>query len=182
MENKKKRTAGREPDVKSYLDGGLGRNPTIEDVQRDGLPAFADEILKAVYGFSDWRLALCLAAERPESKSENAAIQQLISSAVQRRDGNELRAFAKCFDALAENDCVSRARAMGLYFCENYFRKAGRKPDQATVRAYIAKSFPELAHTDSTMRKNEARDIFYGPVLGSLPRARGGRKKPPSTQ
>lgn len=151
----------------------------VEQLRRDGLPTWCREELEAAYGFENWRLAVCLVINHKDGKAERAELAEWLVGAVQREDGDELRAFAKCLDALRDGKQGSRAknaRALALHFCRKHFEQTGRTPSQAWVRRYLVKyGFPELKCTDSTMRRNEARDIFFGPILGSLRKAKGGR-------
>ena len=182
----KKRSHLTEPAHAPPSTGGAGNLPqiptAIEQLRRDGLPPLYRESLESVYGFGDWRLVVCLVIGGADGKGERAELAEWLVGAIERQDGDELRAFAKCLDALGSGKQGSRgqnARALALHFCQKHFAQTGRIPTQAWVRRYLAEhGFPELALESSTMRKNEARDIFFGPVLGCLPKAKGG--KPPS--
>ncbi len=147
---------------------------SIEWLAHGDLPPVIEESLRAHYGFADWRLALLLVAMGKNGEIEHADLATWMMNAVTKFDGDELRVFAKCLDALKAGQTRHRAKALALHFATQRQLKFGRLPTKAEVRDYLIQNGVSVPEKDSSGWKNLARDLFSGAVLGRLPRAKPG--------
>ena len=136
------------------------------------------EVLHAMFGKAaqgnEWRLMLCW-----EAKFDDEAKQELASwlaDAATRPRFDELTRFADCAKQVAdfkETGPASRAKLNALLFVLAFESKHGRRPTQRATRDHLIATGIQKAED----RGNEARDVFNGPILGDLPKARPGRPK-----
>lgn len=172
----RKKTLPRPLDVNKHP----GHRSFFEMLARDGPPVVMQEILKANFGSDDWRLAVLLVTANPCNKLENAELAAWLMRAVKEHNGDELRAFAKCLDALKNGDSpTKRAKALALYFASQRQLKYGKLPTKAEVRKYLEIAGIVLPERDSAGWKKLGRDLFSGPILSALPRGRAGSPKKP---
>jgi hypothetical protein len=165
----------------SDLINSPGYQSLIEQLARDGLPQDLRETMKAAYGFDDWRLSVLLVANGKGGELERAELAQWLMSKVTELDGDELRAFAKCMDAIKDNATVNRAKALALHFVFENRRRFGRTPTKAEVKRYLVRGGLQQFAKKGEGNKNESR-VFKGPILSLLPSAKAGRPKKPKSK
>ena len=133
------------------------------------------ELLAAIFGKgADWRIATCLEAEHdPRVRNELA---WWLSKAAIEGDADELMRFqqaVKTIKAIEETAPAKRPKALALLFVLRRWFESQGLPTEAQVRQFLIRAGIPLS---SEGRKNEARDIFNGPILGTLPKGKPGRK------
>lgn len=153
----------------------------IEQFARDGLPPILSEMMKAGYGFDDWRLSVLLVANGKDGELERAELAQWLMRKVSELDGDEFRALAKCMDAIKDNITVNRAKALALHCVFENRRQFGRTPTKAEVRRYLVSGGLAQLAKKGEGNKNDSR-VFTGPILSALPRAKAGRPKKPKVK
>ena len=145
--------------------------------------------LRATFGKgADWRVAICLEAKRDQQVRNELA--WWLAKAVVEGDADELMRFqqaVKTIKQIEKTAPVNRAKALAILFVLRYRMKRetwapwpALLPTEAQVRQYLIRAG---SLRPSEGRKNEARDIFNGPILGTLPKGKPGRKpKSPSSK
>lgn len=144
----------------------------IEVFALRGLPQAMSETLKAFFGFADWRLVLLLVAQHRDEQGLRMELAAWIAKAREVGNSDELRAMARCMDAVEGLEKMNRAKALAIYFVIQRQLKYGKLPTKSETRRYVESAGVRLGES-----KNLARDLFKGPILGTLPRGRAGRPR-----
>lgn len=132
------------------------------------------EAVKGMYGKKGgWRESIIL-----EAKYDAACRQELgqwLSRCAVSGESKELDAFSKAVESVIRADevgPVNRKFLCGLQFVLRWHIETKSLPTQARVRGFLKKI--GMLVDD---RKNEARDLFKGPIMGNLPHGKAGRPR-----
>lgn len=144
------------------------------------------ELIEAIFkaGWYDnkagWREAMILLA-RQDERCKQVLGQWLSECAVQLKR-EELDLFARAVERISNApERANQKRVFALFFVLRYVEKIGFLPPQNKVRQFLKKNGFVVEETKEwnspEPRKNEARDLFKGPVLGNLPKGKSGRPR-----
>lgn len=137
------------------------------------------EVIVSIYGKgSGWREAVLVEAKHDPHAREELGLW--LGSVASNGDQEEFSAFAKAISKLAlvnEAGAINRKRLVAILFILRCWTEKRGLPTQAKVREVLKSAGFE---TEGYTRNNEARTFFTGPILGTLPKAKAGRKKLPS--
>lgn len=141
------------------------------------------EAIAGVFGKKGgWREAMIIEARHDERCREE--LGQWLSRCAMSGESEELDAFSKAVESVSraeELGPVNRKFVCGLLFVLRCQIETGCLPPQNKVRQYLKKIgfvVEETKEWNSTEpRKNEARDLFKGPIMGNLPKGKPGRPR-----
>lgn len=144
------------------------------------------ELIEAIFkaGWYDnkagWREAMIILAKQDE-RCRQVLGQWLSECAVQLKR-EELDLFARAVERVSNApERANQKRITALFFVLRYVEKIGFLPPQNKVRQFLKKNRFVVEETKEwnspEPRKNEARDLFKGPVLGNLPKGKSGRPR-----
>jgi hypothetical protein len=146
------------------------------------------ELIEAIFkaGWYDnkagWREAMILLA-RQDERCKQVLGQWLSECAVQLKR-EELDLFARAVERISNApERANQKRVYALLFVLRCVEKTGFLPPQNKVRQFLKKIGFAVDETKAGIltdpRKNEARDLFKGPVLGKLPKGKAGAPRGP---
>jgi hypothetical protein len=149
---------------------------------------FYREVIEATFkaGWYDnkagWREAMILLA-RQDERCRQVLGQWLSKCAVQLKR-EELDLFARAVERISNApERANQKRVYALLFVLRCVEKTGFLPPQNKVRQFLKKIGFAVDETKAGIltdpRKNEARDLFKGPVLGKLPKGKAGAPRGP---
>lgn len=141
------------------------------------------EAMAGVFGKrAGWREAIIVEARHDERCREE--LGQWLSWCAVSGESAELDVFSKAVESVSraeEVGPVNRKFVCGLMFVLRCQIETGCLPPQNKVRQFLKGLgfvVEETEKWDSTEpRKNEARDLFKGPILGTLPKGKAGRPR-----
>jgi hypothetical protein len=144
------------------------------------------ELIEAIFkaGWYDnkagWREAMIILAKQDE-RCRQVLGQWLSVCAVQLKR-EELDLFARAVERISNApERANQKRVYALMFVLRCAEKTGFLPTQNKVRQFLKKIGFVVDETKegnlADPRKNEARDLFKGPVLGNLPKGKPGRPR-----
>jgi hypothetical protein len=148
-------------------------------------PPFREQI-EAIFkaGWYDnkagWREAMILLA-RQDERCRRVLGQWLSECAVQLKR-EELDLFARAVERVANApERANQKRVYALLFVLRCVQETGFLPPQNEVRRFLKNIGFAVDETKAGIltdpRKNEARDLFKGSVLGNLPKGKPGRPR-----
>lgn len=123
-----------------------------------------------------WREAMIMEAKHDKECREE--LGQVLSSFAVRLESNEFDAISEAVESVSRAEKkgpVNRKFVCGLMFVLRCQIETGCLPPQNKVREFLKKN--GMPVDDS--RKNEARDLFKGPIMGTLPKGKAGRPRGP---
>ena len=139
------------------------------------------EQIAAAYGKdAGWRDALIVAARTDERAREELA--SWLSSVAAKGERAEFFAFYEAMSRVAnvdERGVINRKKLLAILFVLHCWIEKNALPTQAATRVFLASQGYKM---EGSSRQNEARDLFIGPILGTLPKAKAGRKELASTK
>jgi len=146
---------------------------------------FYRELIEATFkaGWYDnkagWREAMILLARQDERCSQ--VLGQWLSECAVQLKREELDLFARAVERVSNApERANQKRISALFFVLRCVEKTGFLPPQNKVRQFLKKNGFVVEETKEwnspEPRKNEARDLFKGPVLGNLPKGKPGPK------
>lgn len=144
------------------------------------------ELIEAIFkaGWYDnkagWREAMIILAKQDE-RCRQVLGQWLSECAVQLKR-EELDLFARAVERISNApERANQKRIYALFFVLRCVEKTGFLPPQNKVRQFLKKIGFVVDETKTgnlaDPRKNEARDLFKGPVLGNLPKGKPGKPR-----
>ena len=137
------------------------------------------EAVVAMYGKgAGWRDTMLVAAKHDPQAREELALW--LGTVASNGNQDEFAAFGKAMSRVGfvdEMGAINRKRLVAILFVLRCWTEKQGLPTQAQVREVLKSAGFE---TEGDTRKNEARDFFTGPILGTLPKAKAGPKKSPS--
>jgi hypothetical protein len=123
-----------------------------------------------------WREAMIMQAKHDKECREE--LGQVLSSFAVSGKSNELDAFSEAVESVSRAEKkgpVNRKFVCGLIFVLRCQIDTGCLPPQNKVREFLKKNGMSVDGS----RKNEARDVFRGPIMGTLPKGKAGRPRGP---
>lgn len=134
------------------------------------------EAVVAIYGKgAGWREAAIVQAKHDaEIREELGAWLGAVAASGNQDEFSAFAAAMKRVCLCDETGPTNRKRLMAILFVLRCWTKRNGLPTQAGVRDFLKQKGFE---TEGDTRKNEARDFFTGPILGTLPKAKAGRRK-----
>lgn len=143
------------------------------------------ELIEAIFkaGWYDnkagWREAMIILAKQDERYSQ--VLGQWLSECAVQLKREELDLFARAVERVSNApERANQKRISALFFVLRCVEKTGFLPPQNKVRQFLKKNGFVVEETKEwnspEPRKNEARDLFKGPVLGNLPKGKPGPK------
>ena len=123
-----------------------------------------------------WREAMIMEAKHDKECREE--LGQVLSSFAVRLDSNEFDAFSEAVESVSrveKKGPVNRKFVCGLMFVLRCQIETGCLPPQNKVREFLKKSGMPVDGS----RNNESRDLFKGPIMGTLPKGKAGAPRGP---
>lgn len=141
------------------------------------------EAMAGVFGKkAGWREAIIIEARHDERCSKE--LGQWLSRCAVSGGSEELDAFSKAVESVCraeEVGPVNRKFVCGLMFVLRCQIETGCLPPQNKVRQFLKELGFVVEETEKwdspEPRKNEARDLFKGPIMGNLPKGKAGRPR-----
>jgi hypothetical protein len=145
--------------------------------RQEGIEIPYQEMLAGVFGKKcGWREAMIIEARHDENCRNE--LGQWLSLCAMKGESKELDAFSQAVESVSraeEVGPVNRKFVCGLMFVLRCEHETRCRPPQNKVREFLKKN--GMPVDDS--RKNEARDLFKGPIMGTLPKGKAGRPRCP---
>ena len=154
------------------------KDPFVAEALRrqEGIEIPYREALAGVFGKKGgWREAMIMEAKHDKECREE--LGQVLSSFAVRLDSNEFDAFSEAVESVSRAEKkgpVNRRFVCGLMFVLRCHIETGCLPPQNKVREFLKENGMPVDD-----RKNEARDLFKGPIMGTLPKGKAGAPRGP---
>lgn len=154
------------------------KDPFVAEALRrqEGIEIPYREALAGVFGKKGgWRESMIIQARHDKECREE--LGQVLSGFAVTGQSQELDAFSKAtewVERIEECGPMNRKFVCGLMFVLRCQIETGCLPPQNKVREFLKEN--EMPVDD---RKNEARDLFKGPIMGTLPKGKAGAPRGP---
>jgi hypothetical protein len=154
------------------------KDPFVAEALRrqEGIEIPYREALAGVFGKKGgWRESMIIQARHDKECREE--LGEVLSGFAVTGQSEELDAFSKAtewVERIEECGPINRKFVCGLMFVLRCQIETGCLPPQNKVREFLKENGMPVDD-----RKNEARDLFKGPIMGTLPKGKAGAPRGP---